>query len=173
MKRKASKAKTWRAKPGPPRADSWAWQNRIANARGELAHLRLVLVDIQQKEPHHARIGKVVGNHTHPPTLEQVCRRCPSRGECGPTSEVMAEHETLLFSLACGVCGTGNSDRIDDTSWCFGCQAHICHDCDSDEDPGGAHSIDAHISDPIQRAVWLEKRAEKKPQMLVEDEEKP
>lgn len=64
-----------------------------------LLTLRNTLSRVQRDEPHHRRIGVATGGHSRPPSLEQVCRRCPSRKTCGAASEILAAAETERFSM--------------------------------------------------------------------------
>jgi len=62
--------------------------------------VHVALVRLQKAEPHHRRIGVAVGGHREPPSLEQVCRRCPSRETCGDLSTMLAAFESDLLTAA-------------------------------------------------------------------------
>ena len=127
----------------------------------EVREERLELVRLQAAEPHHRRIGVALPGHKHPPTLEQVCRRCPSRKRCTEVSVSLAELETMYFSRKCQLCDSVVLESVVSITWCDGCHGHICAACSEAEEPLDDHDPIDHLTDLVRRQAILEARKEK------------
>ncbi len=160
-------------------ASTWSLSMRLST----LSEARTHLQTLQEGTAHHKRVGVKLPGHAHPPSLEQVCRRCPEKKLCGELSAALAEVETRVLTRACALCGgpavlEPDPDPSYDgvTDYCHGCSSYVCLTCDEWAVPENAvhnmllpqhpmhqtHLPEDHLTDPIRRATFAEKRREAK-----------